>query len=229
MVSLLVALVFAATSSMSVYIPATRGYFNLGDSMVFLVSLIFGPIVGSLAGGVGSAISDVFLGYMVYAPATLVIKALEGYLTGYTFHVLTERRSKTASFLMVSSAIVAIAIASLLALKMVSSEVEITFVTIGTITLLPQPIVFALLAIIAVSALFIVKFHERNVPATVSCMIGGAEMVVGYFIYELLILGIAALAEVPANIAQVFVGTLIAVTVYSLTWKRLERHIQGFR
>jgi uncharacterized membrane protein len=54
------------------------GYFNVGDVMVFVAALTFDPIVGGFAGGVGSALADILLGYPAFAPLTLVIKGLEG-------------------------------------------------------------------------------------------------------------------------------------------------------
>lgn len=63
-------------------VPATQGYINIGDAAVMLTSLLFGPIVGGIAGGVGSALADIFLGYSIYAPATLIIKGLEGVIVG---------------------------------------------------------------------------------------------------------------------------------------------------
>lgn len=62
--------------------PATGGYLNLGDAIVMLSGLLFGAGLGGFAGGVGSAISDLLLGYGYYAPLTLFIKGTEGYLTG---------------------------------------------------------------------------------------------------------------------------------------------------
>jgi uncharacterized membrane protein len=61
----------------------TGGFFNFGDSIVVTTALIFGPIVGAVAGGIGSALADVLLGYGAFAPYTLVIKGLEGFLVGY--------------------------------------------------------------------------------------------------------------------------------------------------
>jgi uncharacterized membrane protein len=62
--------------------PATGGYLNLGDSMVMLSGLLFGASLGGFAGGVGSALSDILLGYGYFAPLTLLIKGTEGYLVG---------------------------------------------------------------------------------------------------------------------------------------------------
>ncbi len=63
-------------------IPATNGFINIGDAVVMITGLIFGPIIGGIAGGVGSSLADLLLGYAIYAPATLVIKGLEGFFVG---------------------------------------------------------------------------------------------------------------------------------------------------
>ena len=72
----------AVTMVLSIPFPPTRGYFNLGDAVVMLAGLLFGARLGGIAGGVGSAISDVLLGYAYFSPLTLLIKGTEGFLTG---------------------------------------------------------------------------------------------------------------------------------------------------
>jgi uncharacterized membrane protein len=72
----------AVTMVISIPFPPTRGYFNLGDAMVMLAGLLFGARLGGVAGGLGSALSDVLLGYGYFAPLTLFIKGTEGFLTG---------------------------------------------------------------------------------------------------------------------------------------------------
>ena len=63
-------------------IPATSGFINIGDAVVMITGLLFGPIIGGIAGGIGSSLADLFLGFPIYAPATLVIKGLEGFFVG---------------------------------------------------------------------------------------------------------------------------------------------------
>ena len=63
-------------------IPATNGFINIGDAVVMITGLLFGPLIGGIAGGVGSCLADLFLGYAIYAPATLIIKGLEGFFVG---------------------------------------------------------------------------------------------------------------------------------------------------
>ena len=84
-VSLLVALTAVATMIIKIPTPATRGYVNVGDSVIFVAALLFGAKIGGLAGGVGSAMADVLLGYTHYAPITLVVKGIEGLIVGGLF------------------------------------------------------------------------------------------------------------------------------------------------
>ncbi|TXT64075.1 MAG: putative membrane protein [Promethearchaeota archaeon] len=76
------ALACVITMLIAIPIPATQGYINIGDAVVMLAALLFGPFVGALAGGIGSALADIFLGALIYAPATLIIKGLEGFVVG---------------------------------------------------------------------------------------------------------------------------------------------------
>lgn len=55
------------------------GYFNVGDVMIFVAALTFNPLIGGVAGGLGSAIADI-IGFPVFAVPTFVIKGLEGLL-----------------------------------------------------------------------------------------------------------------------------------------------------
>ncbi|MBQ7827462.1 MAG: ECF transporter S component [Clostridia bacterium] len=75
MASLLAALCCIATMIIKVPSPL-NGYLNLGDSVVLLCGWMLSPLYGFLAAGLGSALADLFSGYVAYAPATFVIKGL---------------------------------------------------------------------------------------------------------------------------------------------------------
>ncbi len=145
------ALVFVVTSQVPpIPIPATGGYFNIGETTVYLSALLLGPLIGAFAGGVGAGLSDAYLGFGVFAPGTLVIKAAEGAIVGF-LNIKLRKYIKNAT-----------------------------------------------------------------VSATIAVVIGGSEMVTGYFLYEQFALGYpfaAALAEVPLNLGQVAVGLIIAVPI----------------
>ncbi|MCW4022943.1 MAG: ECF transporter S component [Candidatus Bathyarchaeota archaeon] len=138
-----------AVGTLIIRIPNPMGgYFNVGDVMIFVSALAFNPLIGGVAGGLGSAIADI-IGFPLFALPTLVIKGLEGFIAG------------------------------LIANK---------------------------------------KSAYRDVLAV---LIAGTEMAIGYFLVEVYLWGIgAALAEVPANIAQIAVGGLIGIPVALILRRR---------
>ena len=74
--ALMASMACVATMVIKIPIPATGGYINLGDSIVLLASVALGPVYGGLAAGLGSALADLLGGYVAFAPATFIIKAL---------------------------------------------------------------------------------------------------------------------------------------------------------
>jgi uncharacterized membrane protein len=76
---------FIAFTAVATYlhIPGpSSSYFNLGEVAIYTIALTFGAKAGGIAGGVGSALMDIILGYSIWAPFTFVIKGLEGLLVG---------------------------------------------------------------------------------------------------------------------------------------------------
>lgn len=59
-----------------IHIPYPLGYLNLGDCAVLLGAVLLPPGYAMAAAGIAGASADLFLGYSLYAPATLVIKGL---------------------------------------------------------------------------------------------------------------------------------------------------------
>jgi uncharacterized membrane protein len=77
------AFVFVVTFLVRVPLPFTSGgYLNLGDTVVYIAAFLLGGPLGALSGGIGSALADVLAGAADYAPATLIIKALMGFVFG---------------------------------------------------------------------------------------------------------------------------------------------------
>ena len=76
------ALIAITTLIVRIPIPATKGYFNLGDTLIFISAALLGPVFGAVCGGFGSALADVIGGYIQYAPWTFVIKGIEGLIAG---------------------------------------------------------------------------------------------------------------------------------------------------
>ena len=78
--SLLTALVLVAT--MFLKLPTATGYIHLGDGIIFSVSLALGGLTGATSGALGSFLADILGGYPAWAPWTLVIKGVAGYIVG---------------------------------------------------------------------------------------------------------------------------------------------------
>jgi uncharacterized membrane protein len=76
------ALATVATMIFAFPIPATSGYFNFGDAIVMTTALTFGPVIGALAGGIGSGLADLIGGWYNWVIFTTVIKGAEGYIAG---------------------------------------------------------------------------------------------------------------------------------------------------
>ena len=81
---LLTAVIAVLTLFASITLPVGDGgaYLNAGDAAVYASAYILGPVGGAIVSGVGSALADVLHGSPIYAPVTLVIKALMGLVCG---------------------------------------------------------------------------------------------------------------------------------------------------
>jgi len=78
------AVVFAATIAVRVPTPIV-GYIHLGDAPIFFTAFAFGPWIGALAGGLGTALADIAGGYTEWALTSFLVHGLEGLLVGAIF------------------------------------------------------------------------------------------------------------------------------------------------
>ena len=81
--AIMTAIVTVCTLVVRVPVPATQGYFHFGDVAVFFAGFAFGPLVGLVAGGVGTGLADLLGGYATYAPISLFAHGLQGFLAGW--------------------------------------------------------------------------------------------------------------------------------------------------
>ena len=93
---ILTALTTVATMLIRIPTP-TKGYINLGDTIVNLSAWLLGPIYGAAAAGIGSALADLFAGYTVYCPATLVIKALMAVVAFHIYRLLSQKHNSVGA------------------------------------------------------------------------------------------------------------------------------------
>ncbi len=221
------ALVFAATM-VQVRTPITRGYVNLGDSMIFIASLIGGPWVGFVAGSVGSALADIVSGYGYYAPGTFIIKGLEGFIAGYLYNLLAGKASSKGWKAIVAGVALAV-FAAIVGFGWVytgkyggSTAFSIAGRTVAfTVPGWAWAVIGAILAGVILYAGL--SRDPRLGAAIIAWFIAGLWMVTGYFIYEATVvysLGklegsnpLAAAAEIPANIIQAVAGVVLAAFI----------------
>ncbi len=80
--AVMIALTAVFTYVVHIPIVATGGYFNFSSVIIGFASAAFGPWIGLVAGGVGTALGDLLGGFAYWAPLTLVAHGLEGLLIG---------------------------------------------------------------------------------------------------------------------------------------------------
>ena len=87
--ALMAALTYVGTMIIKIPTP-TNGYIHPGDGFVLLSGVLLGPVWGSLAAAIGSAMSDLIAGYFVYVPATFLIKGATALVASLIFKSLTK-------------------------------------------------------------------------------------------------------------------------------------------
>lgn len=95
---MVIAAMFAALAcvmTMIIKIPSPlKGYINLGDCVVLTAGWMLSPVLGFAAAGIGSALADIFSGYVLYAPATFVIKGLMALAAYFLYKKLQGKTGK---------------------------------------------------------------------------------------------------------------------------------------
>jgi len=93
--AIMIAVTTVFTLLIRVPVPATQGYINFSDVAIYFAAATFGPWVGLVAGGLGTALADVLGGYAQFAPLTLLAHGVQGLLAG----ALARRSAKPAVLL----------------------------------------------------------------------------------------------------------------------------------
>lgn len=89
--AIFIALTYVFTAFINVRLPiaANGGLIHLGNVPLFIGAIIFGKRTGMIAGGVGMALFDLLSGWTLWAPFTLVIVGVMGWVVGK----VTEKES----------------------------------------------------------------------------------------------------------------------------------------
>jgi len=220
-VAVFTALVFVATMIFQIPIPATGGYFNLGEAVIYAAALIFGAFVGAFSGGVGAALSDVITGYPIFAPGTLIIKFTEGAIVGYLGGKVPFKKASMTFWRILS-----ILLGTTLGLA--TYYIGTSYMGISGNTHVDE-IVWAGIAIFLAASIVFTSFVLGATADwhAIAIILGGTTMIAGYFLYESLLatlfpgLKIFAAGEIPLNIGQMLVGMTIALPVTGYMRKTL--------
>ena len=90
------AIVFVLTRIIQVPTPVV-GYIHLGDLGVFFSAFAFGPWVGAVAGGLGTALADLTSPYAQWAVFSLLIHGAQGWAAGWLATRLPGARGLVAA------------------------------------------------------------------------------------------------------------------------------------
>ena len=236
------AMVFLSTTLFYIALISSTGFFNIGEAFIYLAALIGGPVVGMISGGLGAAMADMVLGYGIYAPATLVLKGIEGFTVGIIY-TKGKKISQNVRFIvlgLITSFLIGFSIfvtTPFLNGVPDSSTININLRIIDLDTLIQNlrdplgesafnELVFAIPGFLVVLFALIISFAiwyielrwDDKGEMVLACLLAGPIIVIGYFLYQTIILQVpfgGALSEVPFNIAQVVFGIAISVPVIS--------------
>jgi len=216
------------TVLLAVNLPVSYGFFNIGESMVYLTAMVFGPYIGAISGGLGGMLADIFLGYGFFAPATLIIKGIEGLIVGFLYQKLIqtkfaepneEKNPRKFLIVLIAATIISVTIL-LIGFFLFRGEADFLriFVDVYVFNVNFTYIFWSIIAVLSfLSIILIYKFVDPKISLKIIAMIvGGIEMIFGYFLFETFIpsIGLAgALSEIPFNIMQVFIGIAVAVSI----------------
>lgn len=223
------ALVWVATLVITVSVPATTGYFNVGETVIYVSALLFGAYVGAFAGGVGAAFADAIVAAQ-FAPGTLAIKAFEGAIVG---SLNKKLRGTSRSSWRILTAILGVVVGVLLAAigsAYYTGQVQLFLgyppPTNPTFTIfIPVETWYFLGGIVALLVVLMgLKIDPESGQAVFSMIVGGLEMVAGYFLYERLVLGeVTAILEIPVNIGQMIIGLVVALPITRIVLRSLPQ------
>ncbi|MBR0319659.1 MAG: ECF transporter S component [Clostridia bacterium] len=102
--SVFAALICVCTLMVQIPIPATGGYANPGDGVLLLAAGLLPLPLSAAAAAVGSMLADVITGYMLYAPATFIIKGLMAMIAFSGFTLLNKKLGDLSSRLLSGAA-----------------------------------------------------------------------------------------------------------------------------
>lgn len=85
------AVLTAMTTALTfIHIPAGNGYIHVGDSIIYLASMILPFPFGIVVGSFGGALADALSGYVIYVIPTFIVKAVNS----LCFYIIARKSEK---------------------------------------------------------------------------------------------------------------------------------------
>jgi uncharacterized membrane protein len=184
--ALMAALVFALTL-VHLFPTPPGGYIHLGDGGVNFAAFAFGPWVGGVVGGLGTALADIAGGFGYWALASFIIHGLQGIAVGWLSQAV--RRGRTLPAIPDPRS------------QSGSDSTPTADLEGGR----------------GQSLMTSLRLYGPDVARLVfAASVGGIIVVLGYIPAGLIIAGEVAWAEIPWNIVQVLIGALIGIPLFIL-------------
>jgi len=236
---LMTALVFTTTAIIpQIPIPFTEGYIHTGDSMIFVTSILLGWKYGLIAGGIGSAMADLFLGYAHWAFPTLIIKGIMGAIVGLMAQDVKEKRLKILVKIIGYAVAIGWVILAIYLKKVLSnisnelSDSEIINSLVDKLSLngiehlerlinsVQMSLVLAIMIIPIFTIVLSIILRKRDkelfsVNSLMGMTLAGLWMVSGYYVAGGILKGnmIVPIFSVPANVIQFIGGEIVAFPI----------------
>jgi uncharacterized membrane protein len=240
---LMTALVCVATMFFQIDVPFTQGYINAGEIVIYVTALLFGPIIGGVAGGVGSLLANILVGSTQYALAVLLIKGFEGFLVGflgYKFRLTVQKWWKPLNIIMgvgVAGLVLYVGVNYFSGLAEIYGGIRPWWWITGLFTnylqwgwwyVLVNISGFVWLIAAVYIGILVLYFGFRVDASTgwsvLAILAGGFFMILGYLFYEQLFVGAVSMSII-SNVAQILLGIMIAIPIVVVAMKKLPKEI----
>lgn len=97
------AMMVALTVSLSILfiipVPATKGFVTLCEVGIYTSALLFGPGGGLLVGSMSGGLIDLISGYPEWAIFSILIHGLQGFILGYLYNRMPNKKGITIGFI----------------------------------------------------------------------------------------------------------------------------------
>jgi uncharacterized membrane protein len=222
---------FLFTSRLSFFTSNFLGLFTFSEPLFLLSALLLGPNEGAIVGGVGFALSNFLLGYPHYIMAAITVNSITGFLVGKT------NQSKNLSHPLIGALSTSTLISSftLVGTIIYSGEAYIGYTKdlflgeeimkfggLYAYRLYFPPWLWIVAGALTVLISFLVSFKKspKYLWASTALLVGCLTTILGYFLYETLLLPtlfkikVDAITNLIVNLGHSVISANISILLY---------------